>query len=322
MHEEDFVVILFSANISERHRLHLQETYPKQSFVFCTDMQEAKKHLPEAEVLVTYGEDLDKHLIQEAENLRWIMVMSAGIEQLPFKAIHEKKILVTNARGIHKTPMAEYVIAMLLQVYRQAKVLMKNEANHKWDRSVKMQEISGRTMVIAGTGAIGQEVARLAKAFHMKTYGISRSGKNVDYFDVNYSTDQMMDVIPKADFVISVLPSTKETKYLFTDEHFRQMKDTAIFLNMGRGDVVREETVLKAVQDRQIAHAVLDVFTTEPLPEDHPFWKEESITITPHLSGMSSLYVTRSLDIFKNNLQAYLDGTGEFVNTIDLMRGY
>src|SRR5699024_3121755 len=87
---------------------------------------------------------------------------------------------------------------------------------------------------IAGTGAIGQEVARLAKEFHMKTYGISRSGKNVDYFDVNYSTDQMMDVIPKADFVISVLPSTKETKYLFTDEHFRQMKDTAIFLNMGR----------------------------------------------------------------------------------------
>src|SRR5699024_7837008 len=140
-------------------------------------------------------------------------------------------------------------------------------------------------------------------------------GKNVDYFDVNYSTDQMMDVIPKADFVISVLPSTKETKYLFTDEHFRQMKDTAIFLDMGRGDVVREETVLKAVQDQQITHAVLEVVTTKQLPEDHTYWKKESITTTPHQSWMSSLNVTRSLDIYKNNIQAYLDGNGEFVNT-------
>ncbi|HEX6593045.1 MAG TPA: D-2-hydroxyacid dehydrogenase [Bacillota bacterium] len=315
-------MILFSANISKRHRLHLQETFPKQTFIFCTNMDEAQKYLPKARILVTYGEDLNEGLIAEAKNLSWIMVMSAGIDQLPFEAIHAKDILVTNARGIHKIPMGEYVIAMLLQVYRQAKVLMENEADHIWDRSVKMKEISGRTMLIAGTGAIGQEVARLAKAFQMKTYGISRSGTNVKHFDANYSTEQMIDVLPKADFVISVLPSTKETKNLFSRQHFQKMKETAIFLNMGRGDVVREETVLQAIQDGEIAHAVLDVFKEEPLPEDHPFWKEENITVTPHFSGMSSMYVTRSLEIFIHNLKQYVAQKDEFINIIDVTRGY
>src|SRR5690625_3003903 len=105
------------------------------------------------------------------------MVLSAGIDQLPSHIIQEKNIMVTNARGIHKIPMAEYAISMLLQVYRKEKTLIQREKEQIWERSVTIQEITGRTMLILGTGSIGQEVARLAKAFQMTTYGISRSGK-------------------------------------------------------------------------------------------------------------------------------------------------
>ncbi|MFD1040101.1 D-2-hydroxyacid dehydrogenase [Virgibacillus byunsanensis] len=316
------MVILFSANISKKHQEKFTMKYPDHSFVFCKNMDEAKSHLKKAEILVTFGEDLTSELIDQATDLKWIMVISAGMDQMPFKSIQERGIIVTNAKGIHKIPMAEYAISMLLQVYRQEKVTLRNQQNSEWVRGVKMQEITGKTMLVAGTGAIGQEVARLAKAFQMKTYGVSRSGRSVEYFDENYTTDEMERVLPEVDFVVSILPSTPETKYLFNYNHFEKLPNHAVFLNMGRGDVVQSDDVLKAVQQGEIAHAVLDVFHEEPLPRDHPFWQEENVTVTPHLSGISPKYISRALDIFDKNLQTYKNNRDDYINEIDVTRGY
>ncbi|PAV28156.1 D-2-hydroxyacid dehydrogenase [Virgibacillus profundi] len=315
-------MILFSAKVSEKHREKLIENNTDQTFIFCNNMDEAKEHLNDAEILVTYGSDLTAELVKHAAKLKWIMVMSAGLEQMPFKEIEEKNIVVTNARGIHKIPMAEYAIGMLLQVYRQAKALYKSEAEQHWDRSVHMQEITGKTMLILGTGSIGQEVARLAKAFQIKTIGVSRSGREVAYFDETHKVNDMKNVLPYADFVVSVLPSTNETSGLFTYEHFQLLPGHAVFLNMGRGDLVRSEDLLKAIQEKEISHAILDVFEEEPLPKEHIFWQEENITITPHLSGMSKQYTTRALEIFTENLDVYVQGKAEMMNKIDLSRGY
>lgn len=262
-------MILFSGKISKKHHDRLKAGYPENYFMFCDNMNEAKAHLKEAEILVTYGSDLTPELIGKAENLKWIMVMSAGIDKMPVKEIAEKNIIVTNVKGIHKVPMAEYAISMLLQVYKQAKALIENEQESKWDPAVKMQEISGKTMLVLGTGAIGQEVARLAKAFNMKTIGVSRSGRPVTYFDENHSVADMKGILTQADIVVAVLPSTEETKGLFTFEHFELLPGHAVFLNMGRGDLVRSEDMLKALQEEQISHIVLDVFEEEPLPENH-----------------------------------------------------
>src|SRR5699024_4101841 len=133
--------------------------------------------------LVTYGADVNENLIQEEKNLKWIACLSAGVDKFPLKAIKDKGITLTNVRGIHKIQMAEYAISMLLQVYRNGKTIIENEKNGVWDNSIKVQEITGQTIVILGTGAIGGETARLAKAFRMKTIGVSRSGKEVEHFD-------------------------------------------------------------------------------------------------------------------------------------------
>lgn len=317
-----YTVILFSAKLASKHQERLKANYPKQTFMFCDSMDQAQPYLSQAEILVTYGGDLTDQMIEGSVNLKWIMVMSAGLDRLPLRAIQEKGILVTNARGIHKVPMAEYAISMLLQVYRQAKQLYQSESSKVWEPGTHMQEISGKTMVIAGTGAIGQEVARLAKAFQMKTWGVSRSGKPVEYFDESYKTDHLNEILPHADFVVSVLPSTKETRGLFTYEHFQQLPNHAVFLNMGRGDVVRGGDLLKAIQEKEIAHAVLDVFKEEPLPADHAFWQEENVTVTPHLSGHSAHYMRRALEIFELNMQVYLADGKDYVNKIDPSRGY
>ena len=315
--------ILFSAKLSYQEQERFKENYPEQSFVFCENMDEAKGYIEEADILVTYGEDLTSALVTQAVNLKWIMVLSAGMDRMPFETIEQRGILVTNARGIHKIPMAEYAISMLLQVYRQEKLLMQLEAEQKWGRShINIGEISGKTLLVLGTGAIGQEVARLAKAFQMTTYGISRSGRTVANFDENYTTGELEKLLPEADFVVSVLPSTEETRGLLTYEHFQLLPDHAVFLNMGRGDLVSSEDILKAVQQQEIAHAILDVFEEEPLPADHPIWQEENITITPHTSGVSKHYLPRALEIFEDNLHIYQSDQKNYVNEVDVTLGY
>jgi len=315
-------MILFSARMSEHHQKRLLKNNPEQEYVFANGIADAVQYLDQAEILVAYGSHLSEEVIERASNVKWIMALSAGMEVMPFEKVREKGIIVTNVRGIHKTQMSEYAISMLLQVYRNEKKIIENEKNHIWDKSVKVNEISGRTMLIAGAGAIGQELARMAKAFQMKTIGISRSGSRHDHFDENYTNEEIIQVLPEADFVVSVLPSTEETREFFTDEHFQAMASNAVFLNMGRGDAVRNDVIFHAIRNGEIAHAVLDVLEEEPLPDNHKFWDEERITVTPHISGMSPAYLPRSLDIFEENLKIYLSGSTDFINKLDLGKGY
>lgn len=275
-----------------------------------------------AEVLLTYGEDLTEELICKTEKLKWIMVMSAGLDKMPFEACKKRGILVTNVRGIHKIPMAEFTIGMMLQHVKQMRTLWENERNLTWERKLPMGELYGKTLLILGIGAIGGEVARLAKAFNMKTIGVNRSGSNVEWADEIYTMKDFSDALPAADFIVSVLPSTEETKHLLDDTHFELMKDTAVFINIGRGDLVKEEVLLAALEEKKIAHAYLDVFYKEPLAENHPFWKMDNVTVTPHISSLTKNYMPRSFEIFKHNLHTYIKKGADYINVIDMDRGY
>ena len=314
--------VLTSAKIRRDLREKLVEANPSITYQFCESMEEAEEFLPKADVLLTHGNGLDEQKIEEAVNLKWIMILSAGVDGLPFNKIEEKGIIVTNVRGIHKTQMGEYAISMLLQVCRQAKILIDQERSHDWGRKLNITEISGKTMMVVGTGAIGQEVARLAKAFRMHTIGVSSSGQPKEYLDEVYKAGEGMEKVEEADFIVSVLPSTSDTKDFFKKEHFEQMKSTAIFLNMGRGDVVSSTVLLNALQNREIYHAVLDVFDQEPLPAAHPFWEMPNVTITPHISGMSPEYQPRAIAIYEQNLEAFLNGNQGYINLVDPRKGY
>lgn len=300
----------------------VQGDFPDVHFQFFKGMKNAHTALKEAEVLLTYGEDLTEELIEKAENLKWIMVMSAGIEKMPLNICREKGILITNARGVHKIPMAEYTLSMMLHYVKQVKSLLAREEEENWDRNIPMDELSEKTILILGVGAIGGEIARLAKAFRMNTLGVNRSGTPVEFVDELYKMDEALHVISRADFVVSVLPSTAETIHFLTDEHFRLMKESAVFINIGRGDLVKEEVLLRALQENMIAHAFLDVFANEPLEKGHPFWKMENVTVTPHLSSITKNYLPRSFEIFRHNLHIYRNKEDRYMNRIDLSKGY
>lgn len=316
-------MIVFSRKLAESYQDRLKGKFPNENFIYCDTMEEVNTYIRDTEVYVTFGSDINEEFIKKAVSLKWIHVLSAGVDNLPFASIRERGIRVTNVRGIHKTQMSEYAISMLLQVYRQEKSVIKNEENQVWDnQDISLREITGKTMVVVGTGAIGSEVARLGKAFGMHTIGVSRSGRKVEHFNENYKISELNQALSLADFVISVLPSTKETKDIFKYEQFKAMPNRAIFLNMGRGDAVMEEDLLAAIRAGEIEHAILDVVKEEPLPKGHPFWTEETITITPHISGVSPEYTNRALDIFEENLQVFRINGDNYINPIDLTRGY
>jgi phosphoglycerate dehydrogenase-like enzyme len=316
------LIVLTSADIKKDIQEQLIDKYPEVEFRFRKDIKEAEEELPEAEILVTLGEDLTEEHIYQAEKLSWIMVISAGMDEMPFQAIAEKNILVTNARGIHAVPMAEYTIHMMLHSARQTTVVQEQERRKEWDRSPVMMELHGKTIVIVGAGAIGSEIARLANAFHMKTIGINRSGRMVEPFDETASIDNLYKELPKADFVVSVLPKMASTDRLFSTRTFSAMKKSAVFINIGRGNVVDEEAVLRSLNRGAFHHAILDVFNKEPLPSDHPFWEHEKVTVTPHLSGISPQYQPRAMGIFEENLRTYLSDEGEYINQVDPSKGY
>lgn len=316
------MLVLARVQRNDELEKRLQEQFPNVDFLYIKSQEEILNHISEAEVFVTYGEDVTEEILNKAEKLKWIMVMSAGIEKLPFQLLKERNILITNARGIHKIPMAEFVFGYILQYAKQLNVFVQQQKERVWNRKVPLQEIYGKTLLVVGAGAIGSQISQYGRAFGMHTIGINRSGSKNEAFDETYSREHINEVLPKADYIVSVLPNTSETQYVFTKEQFKLMKKEAVFINVGRGNAVKEEDLLEALNNGELAHAFLDVFEKEPLPENHPLWTCDKVTITPHLSAITNMYLPRAYEIFAKNLHIYINNEKNFINVIDLDRGY
>lgn len=309
--------VLFTFPVKDYLIEDLHHEFSNVNFVFSNIKDE--EVLKDAEIIVTYGEDITIETLNKASSLKWLMVASAGLEKMPLKEIGERRIFLTNVKGIHKTPMAESVMAHILALKRSLPWIYQQNS---WNRKSGSTELRGSTAIIIGPGAIGGEIGRLLQAFGVHTIGCNRSGKASSHMNEMISFENLSEKLPVADFVISVLPSTNETKGLLNYEHFVQMKDTAIFMNFGRGDVIKEEELILAMSEHQIEYAVLDVFETEPLVDVHPFWTMDNVIVSPHVSSHSSEYVPRALKIFKHNLSEWLKKTTNFQNVIDTEKGY
>jgi len=312
--------ILFTFRIKDYQEEALKSEFPELTFLF--DKKVADTELETAEIIVTYGNDIDDTVIERAQCLKWIMVASAGLEKMPLNHIESRKITVTNARGIHKTPMAESVLAHILALQRGIIPMHELQKRNEWNRKLKLVELKGSTAIILGPGAIGSEIGRLLQAFGVRTIGCNRSGNPGESMDETIIFDDLSSKLSEADFLISVLPSTTETKNLLTAEHFNAMKDSVVFMNFGRGDLVDEALLIQVLKDKVIGHAVLDVFQVEPLPVNSELWTLPNCTVSPHSSSFSSKYIERSLEIFHINLYKWLIGDEDMVNSINAGEGY
>ncbi len=298
----------------------LKADFPEVQFFFNKKADEVS--IEEYEIIVTYGEDITPEVLDRATSLKWLMVASAGVEKMPLAEIAASGIVISNVRGIHKTPMAETVLAHILSLGRALPTLAEQQSRKEWNTKVRQSEIRGSTALILGPGAIGSEIGRLLQVFGVRTIGCNNSGDPAQFMDETIQFDGLLSKLPEADIVVSVLPSTAKTKGLLTERHFQTMKESAVFMNFGRGDLVKESILVKALKNGGIGHAVLDVFEKEPLPAESELWDLSNVTISPHVSSHSGKYIERALEFFTENLEKWQTGDRKLTNLIDPEKGY
>ncbi|UOE55841.1 D-2-hydroxyacid dehydrogenase [Bacillus sp. CMF12] len=301
----------------------IKEIIPDWELISGKDSASWHNQMKEAEVIAGWKKELKEMVLEGNSNLRWFQSWSAGVDSLPLAEMESQGIQITSANGVHANPISETIFALMLGLTRKIHTYVKNQQAKAWHHSGMKLEIHNKTIGMIGTGAIGKETARIAKAFGMKVIGVRHSGKPEEYIDEMYTSSQLNDVLPLCDYVVVTLPLTQETRQLFGAEQFTRMKDSAFFINIGRGEIVKETDLIAALQNGQIAGAGLDVFEKEPLSEDSPLWEHDNVIITPHTAGSTEHYTKRVIeDIFIPNLKEYINSGTPGINQVDYKKGY
>lgn len=284
------------------------------------DRQQAIALAPDAEVMV--GWNMPREAVQHAPRLRWIHSTAAGVDQLLYPEVLDREIMVTTSSGIHHS-LVEHVLAVLLALTRRLHIAMRNQIQHRWERSQRIMgdEIAGQTLGILGLGAIGTELATKAHALGMRVIGTKRTPAQIPGVERVLPPAGLAEVLRAADAVVIALPLTPATRGLIGERELRAMKSTAVLINVGRGPIVQEPALVQALREQWIAGAALDVFEVEPLPADSPFYALENVIVTPHVSGTSPYYMDRAVPVFSENLASYLQGR-PLRNLVDKGRGY
>lgn len=282
----------------------------------------------EAEIIVGWSKHIAELALSEDNQLQWVQTWSAGVDTLPLDRLEQKGVLLTNSSGVHAIPISESIFAMMLSFSRQLHAAVRNQSKSSWEPDLSapgsstLVELNGKTAVIVGVGEIGSETARLAKAFGMQVIGVRRSGKPDPHVDEMHTMEGLHTALSQADYIISILPLTDETHHLLDAAAWNAAKPGACFINAGRGPTVDTDSLLDALRSGQISCAGLDVFEQEPLPSDHPLWGMEQVIITPHISGSTDRYTERVIDIFVDNVKAYVEGRELPRNLVDYDRAY
>jgi len=257
---------------------------------------------------------------QAAPRLRWAQTVTAGVEGWLARGDLPPALTLTCARGTHRIQMPENILGALFHVTKPYAAITRDQEARRWTRRVS-EPLAGKTLGILGLGAIGQEVARKAAALELTVIGTRREPAPVPHVARVLAPEGTPEVLGAADFVLLLLPVTPATRDFMNAERLRQMRPTAWLLNFGRGELVVDRDLADAVEQSVIAGAVLDVFRTEPLPVDHPFWTTPGIIVVPHLGGLHPTRDELVAALFVDNLRRFLAGK-PLQHVVDRALGY
>ena len=279
----------------------------------------AAAQLAETEAMLAWG--APPGLLPRMPKLRWVQALTAGVEGWLALPDLPAGVTLTCARGTHRESMPENILGALFHLAKPYAVIAEDQKRRRWTRRVP-EPLNGKTLGVLGLGAIGQEVARLAGALGMRVVGTRRGGAPLPGSAAEVlPPERTAEVLARSDFVLLLLPATPETEGFMDARRLGQMKPGAWLLNFGRGQLVADEDLVRAVRDRVIAGAVLDVFRREPLPEDHPFWTTENIVVLPHIGGLHPRRDEIVARLFADNLAHFLNGR-PLKEVVDRAAGY
>jgi phosphoglycerate dehydrogenase-like enzyme len=304
----------------------IRKRWPEMRVVHLPDYDKLPEELPDTDIFVGYS--LRAKQLKDAKKLKWLHSTAAGVAQLMYPQLRDSGILVTNPSGVFSVPMAEHTMGSLLALARNFpdSVRQQDRANwaqqQLWDMPQHLVEVNGRVLLIVGYGSIGRELAKRARAFEMRVWGVTRSGEgDHTHAERIFPAARLHEALPEADYVVISAPETAATKHLIGTAEIAKMKRGARLINVGRGSLLEEEALIGALKSGALGGAAIDVAQTEPLPADSPLWKAPNLMITPHTSAISERLWNRQAALLVELLERWFDGK-EMFNRVDLERGY
>jgi phosphoglycerate dehydrogenase-like enzyme len=295
---------------------------------------------PETEILFS---SLSPESLAGLPRLRWMQTRGAGVNALAGSPVWSGDVLITSASGLHAIPIGEYVLGMMVALARDFLGFLEHQRRACWPMKPKIhvdqfpgRELRGATVLILGYGSIGREVARLCHTLGLRIIAIKRDPS--DRVDRGYiipgtgdpagtipeqvlAPDRIDEVLPEAEYVVVAAAATRDTHHLIGEAQLRRMRPDAFLINVARGEVVDEAALIRALRERWIAGAGLDVFEHEPLSADSPLWSLDNVILSPHVAGITPRYDDHVVEIFAENLRRYLAGK-PLLNVVDRARGY
>ena len=269
----------------------------------------------------------DGHLLRDiftyAARLRWVHSLSDGVEKILFPELVASPVVLTNARGVFKRSLAEFVIGAVLYFAKDFRRLIRNQQAGVWQQ-FEMEEAHGKVMGIVGYGETGQACAERARSLGMKILGLRRRpelSRGDPYLEAVLGPNEVHGLLAQSDYVVLAAPATPQTRRLMGKAEFAVMKASAVFINVGRGSSVDEAAMIEALENGRLRGAGLDVYETAPLPSGHPFYRLENVLLSPHCADHTPGFYEMDVEFFTQNLQRFLNGE-PLGNVVDKQAGY
>jgi phosphoglycerate dehydrogenase-like enzyme len=312
--------------IQPGHVEELRTRFPHITFLHSTSREADIELADSADVAFTIS--LSKEAIARAAQLKWLHCSGHAIGHFPLADLAARGIVVTNSRGIQAIPIAEHVMACLLALARRLPQTLRDQRERAWRPNNLAGEASpwllaGRTLAVIGVGTLGQAIAMRARAFGMHVMGVRRNPERgvPEGFDDVVGPADRDQLLALADVLVMAAPLTSETARLLDADAIARLKPGAIVVNVARGQLIDEQALAAALASGRLGGAALDVFATEPLPADNPFWALPNVIVTPHNSGFRVGHFDAVIDLFSENLRRF-ERRVDLLNVVDLKVGY
>jgi D-2-hydroxyacid dehydrogenase (NADP+) len=278
------------------------------------------KYIEDASIY--WGNRITPEIIDNMINLKWVHFGSVGVNRVNLESIISRKILITSSKGLVISSMVASALAFITSLARglhynqdlRRRGMMTRESFDNY--YYQIHELSEERCLLVGFGDVGKKLASVLKALDMKISAISKSVYKHNDIDNFYQLSDLSDAVSDADYVVSLLPLNSETNKVFGRDIFSKMKSSAFFINIGRGEVVDEDSLIDALKNNIISGAGLDVFEDEPLRLDSPLMEMKNVILSPHVAGLSDQYWDRQATLFVNNLQCFLNNKQNLMDNI------
>ncbi|TYB30245.1 MAG: D-2-hydroxyacid dehydrogenase [Candidatus Mcinerneyibacterium aminivorans] len=289
--------------------------------VITRNKSELKNEIKDADIF--FGFKLGRKLFQKANRLKWVHFSSAGVDHSLYREIIDSEVIITSAKGIHGTNIAEHVLTFLLYFSKSFDKLINKQKNHEWNKKEIVNSqflIKNKKALILGFGTIGKEIARILKSNQIECFGVKKHITQKEIKNVKIlKMEEARNILNKFDFVIDILPLTDETENIIDKDFFEDMKKGSIFVNVGRGEHVVKEALLNNTS--HLRGVGLDVTPDEPLDKKSKLWDMENILITQHTSGDFQNYLEATTRLFLKNLKKFHQNE-KLMNVVDKQKGY